>query len=128
MRKFIFALFAVAFMALTSCSSTPSEKEVDAILEKCRSDEYVSPDEYSKLIDYFEAIYAEMEPLVKEAREAQINPDTDRYADAVDKMRDFTEKHPCSEWVIGALENGREAMGPANYSRFQKTYDKLKNL
>lgn len=127
MRKFIFALFAIAFVAsmasLTSCSGAPSNEEVEKILDKSRSE--LTETDYSNLIDYYEAATNETISVLKDVRAAAEKGDDAKVEQLQDKGRELNKKYPWIDKVYSKLSYAdADDMGEANADRFKKINDK----
>lgn len=133
MRKFIFALLALAFVAsmasLTSCKHVPADKEAYDISGKIYDGEFVTNEEYESLINYFEAAFDDMRPLLEEYKEAAKVHDYSKIADLEYELRKKDENYMYVGRAIDALDRCDEAeMGAKNYSRFHKLKNELESL
>ncbi|MDE6198673.1 MAG: hypothetical protein K2L55_09205 [Muribaculaceae bacterium] len=130
MKKLFSTLFALAVIVsmtvLTSCGSGPSNESVGKIIEKYNNGDKLAEADYSTLLDYADAAFDEVLPIVKEAQEAVNSGDSDKIKKLQEKSEKIVGKYKYMEEAMNIVENADvEDLGAANGEKLMKVVKKI---
>lgn len=129
MKKFFTTLFSLALICsiavLSSCSSAPSNEEVEKIIYKTAAS--MDQDDFSMLIDYVGAAIDESLPVIKKFSEARDAGDYDKLEDLMKERKQLQEKYPYLDEAMRKVNTAvrSDMVDESNMKKIEKISEKV---